>query len=195
MMTTATAPTAGSGCIPDVSPDFRWNRQDAKIMRKVTPHEATPQAIRVFNHVHRRLSDYGYWFLLGTLWVSYTGWSDLELWKRLFRSTRPRRETSLMKPSELGVYRALPDMLTFYRAHRHGERDWVSYTLDPLKAAMFAVQRGVSEVVEYRAAKADALCLLLRRGESEVLILDQQKAERVCSIEVQTHPGYVDERA
>ena len=94
----------------DISPDFRPNMRDARIIKGILKHEATPRAIERFARDANDLTDYAYWFTLGTLWVSYTGWSDLALWKRLFSSKRRNRETSLMKPSELDVLRALPEL-------------------------------------------------------------------------------------
>lgn len=169
---------------PDVSPNFKFNKLDAEIIGRVAKHWESPRAIRMFNNVHRPLTDYGYWYLLGTLWVSYSGFSDLNLWRRLFRSPRLNRETSLMKPGEVVAWRALPDELMVYRAHRAGETDWIAYTLIPEKAGEFAVHRGGGEVVEYSVQKKDALCLFTRRGEAEVLILDRAVAIRVRVIPV-----------
>lgn len=166
----------------DVSPDFKWNKYDALVMEKILRYAETPKAIRVFSNEHRGLSDYGYWFALGTLWVSYTGWSDLGLWKRLLASPRPKRETSLMKPSELTVFREFPECFPVYRAHRPGETDWISYTIHPKTAAKFALRRGVSEIQEYEMSKKDALCLFLRRGEFEVLSLSPAKSVRTIQV-------------
>lgn len=168
----------------DVSPDFRYNRTDEATIKKILPFEATPDAIRVFARYEWRLSDYAYWFMLGTLWVSYTGWSELRDWIALFSSSRPNRETSLMKPSELAAFRKLPDPLTLYRAHRPNETQWISYALIPEKAAEFAARRNVGELSEYRVAKNDVLALFLRRGEYEVLVLDQQRTEFVRRVPV-----------
>jgi len=178
--------------LKDVSPDFQWNKKDWQTVQKVLPHEATPEAVNAFTRYAYRLSDYGYWFLLSTLWVSYTGWSDLELWKQLFSSSRGSQATSIMKPSELDVFRSLGDQLTLYRAHRSGETDWISYTLSPMKAAEFAARRGVDQVKEYRVAKVDALCLFLRRGEFEILVLDKDKAEFVRKIPVVNRRDLLD---
>lgn len=166
----------------DISPDFRYSRTDEQTIKKILPYEATPEAIKLFARYEYRLSDYAYWFLLSTLWVSYTGWSDLEVWKRLFSSNRANRETSIMKPSELRVFRALPDRFSVFRAHRPEEKDWIAYTLSTDAVARFAVKRNVQQVTEYQASKADALCLFLRRGESEVLVLDKTKAEFVTHV-------------
>ena len=168
----------------DISPDFSPNDNDARIMKKLIEHEATPEAIKVFAAKCRHMSNYGYWFGLSTLWVSYTGWSDLELWKQLFRSDRPRRETSIMKPSELSAFRKLPDKFVGYRAHRPNETDWISYALDPEQAALFAIRRGVDRVSSYSIRRDDVLCLLLRRGETEILVLDKSKAEFIRHVDV-----------
>lgn len=73
----------------DISPNFVRNDTDAAIFRRLTILAETPRAIVEFDRKCHRLSDYGYWFGLSTLWVSYTGFSDLRRWKRLFSSDRP----------------------------------------------------------------------------------------------------------
>lgn len=171
--------------------DFRPSKLDAEVIAKVTKHWETGKAIRCFNNEHRRLSDYAYWYLLSTLWVSYSGWSELELWKRLFGSERPLRETSIMKPSELRAWRELPDQIRTFRAHRPDEKDWIAYTTDPIKCGCFALARGVNSISEYEIAKADALCLFLRRGESEIILIDRAKAKFVRSIEVRQTEGAI----
>lgn len=159
----------------DISPDFRPNKKDAALGKALLQYEATPEAIKFFDRNAYKFTDYGYWFFLSTLWVSYTGWSDLETWKRLFSSDRPRRQTSIMKPSELARLNTLQDPLIVYRAHRPDETDWIAYTLVPEKAAEFAVKRGVQEIKRYTVAKGDVLALFLRRGEFEVIVLDKTK--------------------
>lgn len=68
-------------------------------------YERTPEAVIHFSENCSQLTDYGYWFLLSTLWVSYAGWSELELWKRLFKARRQGRRECLMKPKEMEFYR------------------------------------------------------------------------------------------
>lgn len=156
----------------NLSPLFRYNHSDARIANRILRHWETPAAIRQFARYCDALTDYAYWYLLGTLWVSYTGWSDLALWRRLFAANRPHRDLSIMKPSELRALDRLPEVVIAYRAHRPGETDWLSYTLDPQKAGMFAVQRGVAEVAVYAVPRRDILALFTRRDESEILVLD-----------------------
>ena len=171
--------------IADISPDFAGPvKSDSRIFEKLLQHEATAEAIKVFAQEARKLSNYGYWFGLSALWVSYSGWSDLELWKRLMSSPRPNRQTSMMKPSELRAFLRLPERIKAYRAHRPAEIDWISYALDPLQAALFARRRGVDRIAEYTIERAAALCLSLRRGETELLVLDKNAAKLVRWIDV-----------
>ncbi|MCI1071434.1 hypothetical protein [Lactococcus lactis] len=60
-------------------------------------------AIAKFRECCNELSDYAYWFMLSILWVSYSGFSDLELCKELFSRNRPNKSISLMKPDELAA--------------------------------------------------------------------------------------------
>src|SRR5579872_1951008 len=184
--------TSLESAIRDISPDFVPDRRDALFMAELVKHEATPEAVRYFARNCRRITNYGYWFALGTIWVSYSGWSNLDLWKTFFRSPRPNRDSSLMKPSELRAWRSLPDVLTAYRAHRPNESDWISYTLNPFTAGEFAARRGVDHVAEYRIKKSDTLCLFLRRGETEVLMLDREMAQQSGTLPVRFRGAEVE---
>lgn len=169
----------------NISPDWKGStREERRILQGVLAKEATPGAIRHFAKHCSRLGDYWYWFTLSTLWVSYSGHSDLALWKRLLSAPRKGRETSLMKPDEQEAYRALPDAVMAYRAHREGETDWISFTLDPVTAARFAAERGVTEVAQWSVPKRDIVALFLRRGEQELIVLDWKKATKVRMLPV-----------
>lgn len=153
----------------DISPDFKGpNRMDSQVLERLLRYEGQPRAIRVFSNECHKLSDYAYWHALGTL----------------FSSARPNRDSSLMKPSELRVWKVLPPTLTVYRAHRPGETDWLSYTLSAEKAAWFAWKRGVDQFTEYSLPWSAAICLFLRRGEFEVLALDPASATSLRTIGV-----------
>jgi hypothetical protein len=160
--------------IGDISADWTGtSEEERRIIVRILKFEATPRAIVEFAKKCDRLSDYGYWFLLGTLWVNYAGYSDLNLWRRLFSSKRPNRETSLMKPSELGPFRCLPQDVMVYRAHRPDETDWLSYTLSPVVAAKMAAHRPGSEIRVHWIAREKIIALFLRRAEAEVIVLDK----------------------
>lgn len=168
----------------NISPVFRPDGYDAEVAAELLKFEGTGSAVVRFSELADGLSDYAYWFILGTLWVSYSGGSDLDLWKRLFASPRRLRKVSLMKPDEYRAFKALPAKMTVFRAHREGETDWISYSLDPAAAAQFAVQRGAESIRAYRIYKRDVVALFLRRGESEVLVIDSARACQVCDIDV-----------
>lgn len=163
----------------DISPEFRWNPYDASVGRKLVELEKTPEAIRYFSGKASGLTDYAYWFFLSCLWVSYSGFSDLELWKELFSSNRPKKKKSIMKPSELKAFENLPWFVTVYRAHRKGEEDCIAYTLNKNTAFRFARERNVKAIKEYKVKKKDIEALFLRRGEDEVIILDKEKVSFV----------------
>lgn len=145
------------------------------IARGILEREETPEAITYFAEKSGPLTDHAYWFLLSTLWVSYTGFSDLEQWKTLFGSSRKKRKGSIMKPSEERRFDALPYVITVYRAHRPNETDWIAYTLDEPTVKRFAAERGVTVCSEYQVNKKDVLALFLRRGEHEIIVLDRNK--------------------
>ena len=170
----------------DISPRFKYNPNNARIFFELEKVENTPLAIVRFSELCENLDDYGYWFCLGTLWVMYTGWSELPLWKRLFRSSRPFRRECLMKPTELEYFKRLSPSVACFRAHRPEESEWISYTLDAVCAGTIARRRGVSEISEYRIRRSDIIALFLRRGEYEILCLDKRKARFVGRIPVIT---------
>lgn len=168
----------------DISTAFKFNKTDQKIMSLIIKYEGSPEAIIEFNNLSEELSDYAYWFLLSTLWVSYTGYSDLNLWKQLFSSKRSNKDISVMKPSELKVLKKLPSKLTLYRVHRPNEIDWIAYTLDIEVAARFALERKVNKITEYKIKKRDVDFLFLRRGESEIIILDKSLVTKVRDLPI-----------
>lgn len=171
--------------LSNISPDWTGStRAERRTIKAILEREATPGAIRYFARHSRKLGDYWYWFVLGTLWVSYTGHSDLATWRKCFCASRRNRSSSLMKPDELALYHQLPDVVTAYRAHRPGEIDWLSYTLDPRIAVRFAFERGVPEIKEWAIEKTDVLALFTRRGEQEILVLDPGKATLIQTIDI-----------
>ncbi|RDY70363.1 hypothetical protein DXT76_13590 [Halobacillus trueperi] len=158
-----------------MSNDWVPNHYGTLVGRGLVEREATPQAVLYFDEMKEGLHDYDYWFFLSTIWVSYSGWSDLNLWKKLFSSNRPNKKTSIMKPSELKAFRKMPNMILAYRAHRPNETDWISYTLEKQTAERFARERGVTSIHRYLIKKSDVCALFLRRGEDEILVIDKDK--------------------
>ncbi|MDB5055995.1 MAG: hypothetical protein JWM44_4045 [Bacilli bacterium] len=69
----------------DISPNNKdtANEKESRMILSILQYEGTPRAITRFNEICHEFSDYTYWFVLSTLWVSYTGFSDLSLWRKL----------------------------------------------------------------------------------------------------------------
>lgn len=170
----------------DVSKYFTGSTPYEQCVGKgIIEREETPEAILYFDEKQAGLRDYAYWFFLSVCWVSYTGHSNLETWKRLFSSERSKRKHSIMKPSEVMAYETLPYFVTAFRAHRPGETDWIAYTLDEETVKRFARERCVDQYHVYRVKKRDILALFLRRGENEILVLDKDKATFMEARDVQ----------
>lgn len=169
----------------DISSCFKYNFQDKMVGLQLIKREETPEAIKYFSENCDKLTNYAYWFFLSTLWVSYTGYSDIELWKKLFSSDRPQKLKSIMKPSELKEYNYLPYNVTVYRAKRPEETQWIAYTLDFEIAKRFAKERKVNKITKYEVKKKDILALFLRRGEKEIIVLDETKPKFIEEIEVE----------
>lgn len=160
----------------DISPDFTGpNPTDSRIARRLIALQGTPRALHYFTKHAHELSDYSYWFFLGTLWVHYSGFTDLQVWRRLFQSDRPNKRTSLMKPSEVYAFDRLPGILTIFRAHREHERDWIAYTMHLDVAARMAHDREGSCICSYIVSIADVDALFLRRSEWEIIVTRREQ--------------------
>lgn len=168
----------------DISSCFKFNYYDQHIAKELLKREGTAEAIKYFSENCKDLSNYAYWFFLSTLWVSYSGNSDINLWKKLFSSDRPQKLKSIMKPSELKEFNYLPYFITIYRAKRPNEKQWIAYTLDIEIAKRFAKERNVNKITKYEVKKRDVLALFLRREEKEILVLDETKPRFIEEIEI-----------
>lgn len=172
----------------NISTSFRPEPFDAAVAEELldlTTVKKTPEkCLPAFDRYAWQLTDYSFWYLLSTIWVSYSGFSDLNLWIKHFGSDRPGREKSIMKPNELKAYKKLPPMVKAYRAHRKGETKFISYTTRLAAAKRFARACGVDEVVEYRVPKEKILAYFLRREEYELIVVDHSGCTRVGEIKL-----------
>ncbi|WP_199438673.1 hypothetical protein [Vibrio owensii] len=167
----------------DISPlANKPNRKESNVIKRIMRHEGTGKAITLFDKYKAQLGDYCYWYLLSTLWVSHCEGSDLQLWKRLFASSRHNRKLSVMKPSEVQELDALEEKVTIYRAKRPNERDAIAYTLNINFAIALARHRQMDEIHEYTVDKSNILALFLRRNEQEVIILNSDSVNPVKTI-------------
>lgn len=166
----------------NVSPLFKPNRKDAQILSILLRFEKMPHAVVMLDRVKHELSPYAYWFALGTFWVSYSGWSDLDLWKRLFALNRMKmdKRRCLMKPAEWERFVAMSSKILAFRCHRKGEQDWIAYTISRAVVERLHWQRGPEiRIAAYEIQKQDVIAFFDRRGEEEVIVLDKSKAREI----------------
>ena len=163
----------------NVSPVFEPNDFSVAFTQEIIKREGTPEAMEYFVEHCDSLDDYGYWFFLSTIWVSYSGWIELDVWKKHFSSDRRHRRLAIMKPDELQVLKKLPNYLEVYRAHREDETDWLSFTLNPETAAKMAINRGVDKISMYKINKKFCIAFFSRRGEDELITLQKDKANHI----------------
>lgn len=168
----------------DISLNFKWNDNDFKIAQKILEFGETSEVIKFFAANCDELTDHSYWFLLSMLWVSHTDLSDLKLWKKLFKSNRPKRKISIMSLSEVRSFNYLPCVIPIYRVHKENEKDWISYTLDKNIAFMFAKERGIDNIKEYKVNKKDVLAIFLRHGKYEAIVIDKEKVNFIREINI-----------
>lgn len=160
------------------------NQEDARIAEKIIKYDGTPQALECFKQHCDQLTDYSYWFMLSTLWVSGLDKENIAVWRELFKSRRPNKQVSLMKPDEFKAYRSLPSKVIVYRAVKACAPEGIAYTLDINVAKEFALRKGADQICEYRVKKRDILALFLRRQEQEVIILDPSVLKLKATIDV-----------
>lgn len=149
---------------------YHWGDQEFVNELLAKTLQESPKAIRLFERRKDNLSPYGYWYFLGTLWVSYSGFYPLKNWIRLFKEKKDHREICIMKPYELEAFGKLPEKIIVYRAHRPDETEWISYTTSLLTAERFSRERkGI--IQRYIIDKKDCIAFFLRRNEFELIRL------------------------
>lgn len=158
----------------DVSKVFHWNRYDAAVADLLieTERKAPERLIVEFSRLHRELSDYAFWFLLGMIWTRYPDPAHAETWSKLFLSERPERERSLMKPSELRFFHAMPKTITAYRPYDPDEHWVINYTPRIEVARRIATASGRSSIAAYSIPRENVIAYFDRRKTPEVIAVN-----------------------
>jgi hypothetical protein len=119
-----------------------------------------------------KLSDYGYWFILGVLWTTVLGQGEVQWWRLAFMKNRNRREDCLMKPSEKTIFDRMrngsPTMC--FRAHFPGEHDWLSYVMDLTAAKRMARHNKCGVIGMYEIPDDKVVAFFDRRGFKEIIV-------------------------
>lgn len=143
---------------------------DKNYKRIVWLHER-PYRLDAFIEIADRLSDEQYWSLLGSIWTdTENAWQNLEAWKELFSSIRPKRQY-LMDWDEQLALSSLADTVKVYRGCQKGiNEDGISWTLKRDKAEWFANRFSKDGIViEKEISKSDIIAVFTGRNEFEVI--------------------------
>ena len=165
----------------NISADFERNERDSRLLKKLLRLDSPQRMLKEFDLIKSKLSDYCFWYMLGTLYIADTTNTDIRIWKKLFNSDRPRKATSLMKPDEYAAFLKLPDEIIVYRAANDGESQGLSYSLSLDVAKNMAILKNASHIKAYKVHKRYITALFLRRKESEVLVAEPDKLEELES--------------
>lgn len=139
--------------------------------RVVYLHER-PYRLQAFIQIAKYLSDEKYWSLLASIWTdTENAWQNLDEWRKLFNSSRPKRQR-LMDRDEVLAYDSLPDTVKIYRGCQKGiNKDGISWTLKRDKAEWFATRFSKDGVVlEKEIQKKDIIAVFTNRNEFEVIV-------------------------
>jgi len=142
-----------------------------KYNRIIYLHER-PYRLQAFISIAKDLPDETYWSLLASIWTdTENAWQNLEQWRELFSSSRPKRER-LMDRDEVLALSSLPDTVKVYRGCQKGiNEDGISWTLKRDKAEWFATRLGKDGVVlEKEISKSDIIAVFTNRNEFEVIV-------------------------
>lgn len=139
--------------------------------RVVYLHER-PYRLQAFIQIAKYLSDEKYWSFLASIWTdTENAWQNLDEWRKLFNSSRPKRQR-LMDRDEVLAYDSLPNTVKIYRGCQKGiNEDGISWTLKRDKAEWFATRFSKDGVVlEKEIQKKDIIAVFTNRNEFEVII-------------------------
>jgi len=142
-----------------------------KYSRIIYLHER-PYRLQAFLSIANDLPDEQYWSLLASVWTdTENAWQNLEQWRELFNSDRPKRER-LMDRDEVLALSSLPDTVKIYRGCQKGiNEDGISWTLKRDKAEWFATRLDKDGVVlEKEIQKKDIIAVFTNRNEFEVIV-------------------------
>ena len=147
-----------------------------KFSQIVYLHER-PYRLEAFLAIADKLPDEKYWSLLSSIWTdTENAWQNLETWKSLFNSDRPKSER-LMDWDEQLALSSLADTVKVYRGCQKGiNEEGISWTLKRDKAEWFANRFSKDGIVlEKEISKSDIIAVFTGRNEFEVIYREAGK--------------------
>ena len=142
-----------------------------KEFNKIIYLHERPYRLDAFLKIANELPDEKYWSLLSSIWTdTENAWQNLETWKSLFESNRPKREY-LMDWDERLALDSLADTVKVYRGCQKGiNENGISWTLKRDKAEWFAKRFSKDGIVlEKEISKSDIIAVFTGRNEFEVI--------------------------
>ena len=133
-----------------------------------------PYRLQAFQEIQDRLTDIGYWHLLGEVWIdTENAWQSIKTWRSLFNSKRSHSHY-IMDEVEQEMYGNLPSKFTIYRGCSYENENGISWTLDKDKAEFFANRCSTfgrkGKVIYREIDKKNTVALLLGRNEQEIIV-------------------------
>lgn len=162
----------------------KFSNNDLRCLGLMCDHNDSALAVIDFVNYIPDLSDFGYWDLLGALYIhgGYSTFMTPKTWRRLFQAPRPQKKY-VMKSFERKALKVLPKRVTCYRIHHPNEKDWISYTVSGWLVPKFVEdykEHGAFQSVDkYRVNKKDIDFFFGRNNEDEVIILDRSKVKKI----------------
>lgn len=162
----------------------KFSKYDLKILHLMVEHNDDALALRYFVYGIPNLSSYGYWTLLGALYIhgGYYDYFQPKDWRRLLSANIPHRGC-IMKPFEHKCLNMLPSIITCYRIHHPHEKDWISFTLSdwliPKFVKEYQEHNAFQNVEKFQVNKKDVDFYFGRNCEDEIVVLNRKKLKKV----------------
>lgn len=148
--------------------------RDAEIAKKIIiawdRDSDDHSVLHIFIRESKNLSDYRYWELLKYVWILCGSVPLIPMFKVLFGKPRKHKHY-FMTPEEAAELRAMPDIITAYRACNTNEQHGISYTIDKEYAEHYKNVMGKDLIIERQVRKSEVFAYINRNEEYELIIL------------------------
>lgn len=165
----------------------KFSKYDLKILHLMCDHNDDARALLDFVGGINDLSPYGYWTLLGALYIhgGYYNYVQPKQWRRLLSANIPHKGC-IMKPFEHKCLNFLPSKVICYRIHHPHEKDWISYTLSdwlvPKFVKDYREHDAFQSIEKFEVNKSDIDFYFGRNCEDEIIVLNKSKLKRLGKI-------------
>lgn len=156
----------------------KQKKRDMKISYRIAVAwdiERDPEKVlEIFLKEKDNLSSYRYWEILRSVWIIAGSLNTVEVFLRLFRSTRPNRYY-FSTPEEAERLRSLNEPFDLYRASNDPFDGGLSWTLSKDYAMQYARDFSKKYVFHIHAYKEAVFALINRNLEDEILLWEPLK--------------------